>query len=137
MALIELLDIGGEGRHLVAWNLNPRSVKTLGLSRGKPIPRLILARAEAIPLPARSVNVVLVERSPLKAEALHEIKRIVVQGGTIILRHALPPRSDPHRTACELLKGRIRQRKILVATHALQETVIQYHTSRQAKISCR
>lgn len=35
-------------------------------SRGKPIPRLILGRAEAIPLPALSVKVILVERTPLR-----------------------------------------------------------------------
>ena len=33
-----ILDIGGEGRHPDAWNLNPRKTKTLGPDRGLPIP---------------------------------------------------------------------------------------------------
>jgi hypothetical protein len=61
-----ILDIGGEGRHPTAWNLNPRATKTLGPDRGEPIPRLIRGRGESIPLPDRSVDVVIVEQTPLQ-----------------------------------------------------------------------
>lgn len=49
-----LLDIGGEGSHSEAWNLNPSCVRTLGPRRGLPIPKLILGRAKTIPFPNQS-----------------------------------------------------------------------------------
>jgi hypothetical protein len=55
------LDIGGEGRHAEAWNLNPSPVKTLGPEKGLPIPRRIAGRANAIPLPDHSVDRIIVE----------------------------------------------------------------------------
>ena len=86
------LGIGGEGRHEHAGNLNPSPTKTLSPSRGELIPRHIPGRAEAIPLPDQSVDRVIVERTPLKKTSLKEIARIVHVHGTIILRHATPPR---------------------------------------------
>lgn len=40
-SIIELLDIGGEGRYLDAWNLNHNRMKTLGPEKRSPIPRRI------------------------------------------------------------------------------------------------
>ena len=56
-----ILDIGGEGRHPEAWNLNPRSRKTVGKQRGELIPLLIQGRGESIPLADRTVDVLIVE----------------------------------------------------------------------------
>lgn len=56
---IRQLDIGGEGRYPEAWNVNPRATKTLGSDAGHPIPNLIKGRAEAIPLPDSSVELIL------------------------------------------------------------------------------
>lgn len=120
-----VLDIGGEGRHSEAWNLNPSRVRTLGPRRGLPIPKLIPGRAEAIPLPDQSVAVILVERTPLRTESLLEIDRVIRADGTIVLRHAVPPIDEPHRTACELLRGRVSQRRYLVAGRWMQETMFQ------------
>lgn len=122
-AMIALLDVGGEGRHLAAWNLNPRRYKTRGPARGAPIPRLILGRAEAIPLPDQSVGMVIVERTPLLGGGLDEIERVLESTGIVLLRHARPPGHDPHRQACERLAGRVEQQVLHVSGYALQQTV--------------
>ena len=119
------LDIGGEGRHHDAWNLNPSLVKTRGPDRGSPIPRLIRGRSDAIPLADNSVDRIIVERTPLRVDALREINRVVSPRGTIILRHAVPPGVDPHRTAAHLLRGRMRQRKIRIHGTWVQESEFQ------------
>ncbi len=59
------LDIGGEGRHKAAINLNRNRRKTLGAGRGEPIPQLVVGRADAIPLADKSVDYIIVERTPL------------------------------------------------------------------------
>lgn len=118
-----MLDVGGEGRHQMAWNLNPSPVKTLGPSRGKPIPRLILGRAEAIPLPDKSVDRLIVERTPLRRRALEEVGRVIRPTGCVILRHAVPPDIDPHRLAIRVLAGRTQQRTVHVSGQRVQETV--------------
>lgn len=88
-----------------------------------PIPRLILGRADAIPLLNGSVDRVIAERTPLRKRALLEIRRVIAADATVILRHALPPNLDPHRLAYEILPGRIQQRIILRGSRCLQETV--------------
>lgn len=118
-----ILDIGGEGRHAQAWNLNPSPVRTLGSQRGSAIPRLILGRAEQIPLPDKSVNLIISERTPLRAEAYLEIKRVLSSDGFIVLRHAVPPGFDPHREAYRHLPRRLHQRTIALARCSLQETL--------------
>ena len=117
------LDIGGEGRHHGAWNLNPRRLKTKGVGRGTPIPRLILGRAEAIPLPGESVDRVIVERTPLRRKSLQEIRRVITATGTIILRHTVPPHIDPHRLAIQVLSGRRQQRTVHIDGQWLQKTI--------------
>lgn len=117
-----ILDIGGEGRYPEAWNLNPSAVKTLGTNRGLPIPRRIAGRAEAIPLPANSVQKVIVERTPLRSAALQEIARVIANDGIIILRHIRHPYYDPHSLARELLPGTVIMRICCLGGQELQET---------------
>ena len=57
-----VLDIGGEGRHPGAINLNRVRHKTLGPERGHPIPQLVVGRADAIPLADHSIDRVIIER---------------------------------------------------------------------------
>ena len=93
------LDIGGEGGHPGAVNLNPARYKTLGPERGRPIPRLIVGRADAIPFADKSVSQVIVERTPLSRQALAEIARVVAPGGVVFLTHVPLPAADRHALA--------------------------------------
>ena len=64
-----VVDIGGEGRHPDAWNVNPSRRKTFGLRRGQPIPRLLPGRGEAIPLPDGKADVIIVDGGPFLGAA--------------------------------------------------------------------
>jgi hypothetical protein len=119
------LDIGGEGRHAQALNLNCRRHKTLGSRRGQPIPRLILARADRIPLADHSVARVIVERTPLSRAALAEVRRVIAPGGVVILRHVPLPEADRHAAARRMLPGRARRRRQSIPGQSVQETRIE------------
>jgi len=115
-----LLDIGGEGRYVDAWNLNPSQVKTLGSDKGKPIPRLILGRAQDIPLFDQSVDRIVAEQTPLPRRALAEIARVIAPGGEIVLRHVPLPMIDTHAEAQRLLPG-----TVCVTIHKVRRCVLQ------------
>jgi ubiquinone/menaquinone biosynthesis C-methylase UbiE len=116
------LDIDGEGRHNEALNLNPSPVKTLGREKGMPIPRRIVGRAEAIPLPDHSVDRIILERTPLRRDAVDEIIRVIAPHGKIILLHVPYPGLNPHRLARRLIRGRVSVRKVIIGSQMLQET---------------
>ena len=120
-----VLDVGGEGRHPQAWNLNPSPVKTLGNQRGQPIPRHLYARADAIPLADRSVDRLIVERTPLRAAACRDIARVIASPGVVVLRHVRSPIGDPHGLAKQIILGRVSQRDITLGNRIVQETVIR------------
>ena len=120
-----VLDVGGEGRHPEAWNLNPSAVRTVGPHRGQPIPRHLSGRADNIPCPDQSVDRLIAERTPLRQPALREIARVISPSGMIILRHALPPRVDPHALAREVLPGEVTCSLIRLGGQLLQETVFR------------
>ena len=124
------MDIGGEGRYSDAWNLNPRATRTLGVDSGLPIPNLIKGSAEAIPLPDSSVELILVERTPLREQSFLEIARIAAPTARVILRHARPPWSDPHQRAARYLGPPIQQRRTRIGAQEVQESefVIQSKT---------
>lgn|GEM_PF-1952454 len=120
-----VLDVGGEGRHPAAWNLNRRQERSgAGRSAG-PIPRLILARTDAMPLADGTVDLAIVERTPLRAEALRELNRVVKPDGAILLRHAITPAGDPHRVARRYLGGTVARRVFVHRGHRIQETIIR------------
>lgn len=119
-----VLDIGGEGRHPGAWNLNPRTHRTLGAGSGRPIPRLIRGRGESIPLPDGSVDVLIVERTPLRSATLREMLRVAKPSATAILRHAITPAGDPHRLAFQLLKGTVTRRMTTIGRQRVRETIV-------------
>jgi hypothetical protein len=120
-----ILDIGGEGRHPEAWNLNPRIRKTVGSQRGELIPLLIRGRGESIPLADGIVDALIVERTPLRVTTLTEMLRVARPMATIVLRHANAHRRDPHHLAVRMLKGIVQQRPAMIGQQAVQETVIQ------------
>jgi hypothetical protein len=119
-----ILDIGGEGRHAGAWNLNPRTRRTIGNDSGQPIPRLIRGRGESIPLRDKSVDVLIVERTPLLMATLREMLRVAKPSATAILRHAVTPLGDPHRLALQILQGKHRRRITMIAGQPVWQTVV-------------
>lgn len=119
-----VLDIGGEGRHADAWNLNPSRVRTLGPDKGRLIPRLIVGRADAVPLCDQSVDHVLVERAPLTRAAVREIARVVAPGGTVVLRHVLMPQRDSHNFARHIMPGQASERRLWIGGKLIQQTEI-------------
>jgi hypothetical protein len=120
-----ILDIGGEGRHRAAWNLNPRTHRTCGPRRGEPIPRLIHARGDRIPLADRSVDVLIVERTPLLRSTLDEIKRVARPSASVILRHALSGVTDPHRLALQVLEGTATRSITRIGGTRVNQTVVR------------
>ena len=124
-----ILDIGGEGRHSEAWNLNPRSRKSLGQQRGELIPRLIQGRSECIPLPDGCVQVLIVERTPLRLATLLEMSRVASPSARVILRHSNAHQRDPHKLAVQTLKGAVEQRTVMIGRQSVQETIIRLSPS--------
>jgi len=119
-----IVDIGGEGRHPEAWNVNPSPNKTFGSRRGEPIPRLIQSRAEAMPLPDQKADIIIVERAPLSRASIEQIRRIARPRAVILLRHARPFGMDPHRLAKRMLHGRHLEEKCLIGSKTYQQTII-------------
>jgi len=119
-----IVDLGGEGRHPEAWNLNPRSTRSFGPHAGEPIPRLICGRGESIPLADGSVDLLIAERTPLVLATLREIRRVVKPEGTVVLRHVVGPLGDPHRVAVRVLQGNLQTRTTRIGRHEVQETTI-------------
>jgi hypothetical protein len=116
------VDIGGEGRHPGALNINPSRNKTLGVDRGSVIPNVIVARADRLPLADRSVARVIVERTPLSRASLAEIARVIAPRGTIELAHVPLPDADRHALALALLPGRVERRRRQIGGQWVQET---------------
>ena len=117
-----VLDVGGEGRHVRAWNINPCSLKTAGDARGQPIPHWIRGRADDIPLPSGVVDWLIVERTPLSKRALEELARVVAPAGRITLRHVPLPWKDRHALARQVLPGRAYRRMTRIGGTLVQET---------------
>jgi ubiquinone/menaquinone biosynthesis C-methylase UbiE len=120
-----VLDIGGEGRRATAINLNRSRYKTLGPNRGELIPRLIVGRADAIPLDDHSVTRVVVERTPLSPAAIAEIARVVAPGGVVVLAHVPLDHGDRHARAIAALAGNVQRRSARLFGQRVQVTRIR------------
>lgn len=81
------LDIGGEGRHAGAINVNPARVTSTTGGPGRPVPNLVLGRGEALPIASGVADVVTVEHAPLRPGAADEIARVLKPGGIVRLLH--------------------------------------------------
>lgn len=121
-----VLDIGGEGRHTDAWNINRCTTQTLGPNAGRPIPRLIVARADALPFPDKCVRSLIVERTPLTRAAARELSRVVQSDGQIVLRHVPFADRDRHEPALAILGGNAQQRTTTISGQRVLETTIRY-----------
>jgi hypothetical protein len=109
-----VVDVGGEGRHELASNINFSHFQTIGRDTGRPIPRWLGGRADNIPLPRGVVNWLIVERTPLSKAALREFARVIAPTGRITLRHAPLPWKDRHALAKAMLPGQVCQRLFLI-----------------------
>lgn len=125
-----IVDIGGEGRHPEAWNINPSPFKTFGPRRGEPIPRLIRSRGEAVPLPDHQVDMIIVERTPLSRTSIEQIRRIASPQAVLVLRHARAFDRDPHRIAKEMLPGTYYEQKCIIGSRTYQQTIIALEAER-------
>ncbi|EGF24903.1 MULTISPECIES: class I SAM-dependent methyltransferase [Rhodopirellula] len=104
---VAFLDVGGEGRYATAVNLNPSAEKTLGPDKGQPIPNRIDGRAEDIPLPESSVKTIVVERTPLKNEAIEEIARVAADDATLVFRRPVDKHFNPHARVKKHIDGEV------------------------------
>ncbi len=120
------IDIGGEGRHEEAWNINPSRIVTLGTNCGQPIPKLIVARADALPFSESSVNSVILERTPLTTATAREISRVVCSDGQVVLRHVPLPGRDRHQSALQILAGTTQRNMTRVHGQEVLETTILF-----------
>ncbi|MBX3412496.1 MAG: methyltransferase domain-containing protein [Pirellulales bacterium] len=118
------IDIGGEGRHAHAWNVNTAGTKTIGRERGEPIPRLIVAHASRLPFAKASVDEVFLERTPLTRAALLEIARVVRVGGRVVLRHVPYDDRDRHALAIRLIPGAVTRGAATLGSQTVLETII-------------
>jgi hypothetical protein len=64
------------------------------------------------------------KRTPLRVATLVEIGRIAKRGSTVILRHASPPWSNPHRLALRILQGNVERITARIGRQILRETTI-------------
>ncbi len=119
-----VLDIGGEGRHPHAWNINRSATRTLGQAAGEPIPRVIVARADNLPFPDNHIQSIIVERTPVTRAAAHEISRVIQPGGQVVLRHVPLPDRDRHGPVLAVLRGEVRRRSTKIHGQMVQETTI-------------
>lgn len=123
--MIALLDIGGEGRYATAMNLNPSGEKTLGPDKGTAIPNWIGGRAEDIPLPDRSVQAIVMERTPLRKEAIDEIARVATEDATLVFRHTVDQPSDPHARIVERISGKAEVARVTLDGQPVQQLTIR------------
>lgn len=121
-----VLDIGGEGRHAQAWNVNRCRTQTLGRHAGEPIPRLIVARADALPFADNCVKSLIVERTPLTRAAARELSRVIQPEGQIVLRHVPLADRDRHEPTLAILGGKAQQRTTKIYGQPVLETKIQF-----------
>jgi len=122
---LSLLDVGGEGKHPAAWNLNISEFKTLGPDRGQLIPKWIAGNCNKIPLPDCSVRHLIMERVPLLKMAVVEIQRVIMPAGTIELRHAFYSGSHPHQLIRSLVDGEFTVGHVTIGGLRYEETIIR------------
>lgn len=101
------IDVGGEGAHAAAWNLNPSARVTMpGSTAGSPIPRLIRGSGEQMPLRDGSVAHLVLEHAPISEQTAAEIARVMARGGLVELRNPLMGGARVlHRSVLEALGG--------------------------------
>jgi hypothetical protein len=86
-ALPIILDIGGEGRHIGAINLNPTPLTSTTGEPGRVIDGWVPGFGDQIPLPDHSVNQIYLENAPVSIKTLKEMRRVLAENSEIHLLH--------------------------------------------------
>lgn len=119
------LDIGGEGRHPEAWNLNISRLQTLGPEKGLPIRRWIFGRSTCLPFADGTVDRIIMEKTPLTRVAIGEMVRVLKPGGEIVLRHFHGGGEHPHGWARKMIRGQVSIGRARLRNQWVEETVIR------------
>lgn len=97
------LDIGGEGRYPLAYNINPFS--STG-ANGAAFPRVIRSLGEQLPIRSGSVHRITVENTPLRPGIEHEIIRVLAPGGIVELDHPADYAAEAHQPIIAAMQAR-------------------------------
>ena len=104
-----VIDIGGEGAHKGAINLNPGLTTTTTGRPGQPIPNLVQGFAEKLPFASRSADRLIVESAPLRPGAAAEMARVIRPGGVVRLMHPSEYAAQSHKGVVQAIGGRMVQ----------------------------
>lgn len=121
-----VIDIGGEGRHPAAINVNPGFTTTTTGRAGRPIPNLVQGVGEKLPFPARAADTIIVENAPLRPETIAELARVIKPGGAVRLVHPSEYAAKVHQAAVRAIGERVHQR----TADGVTTTVVAGSTSR-------
>jgi len=104
-----VIDIGGEGRHADALNVNPFRVTTTTGAPGRPIPNHVPFDGKRLPFGDRSVDIIHLENSPIRPDTIAEIKRVLRPGGEIRLVGPEDVSASLHQQIADAVGGRVFQ----------------------------
>jgi len=84
------VDVGGEGAHTGAINVNPSPIGSAdGLVPGRAIPNHVAGSSTSIPLPDASVARLVLERSTIEPGTGAEIARVMRPGGEVRIQTSM------------------------------------------------
>jgi RHS repeat-associated protein len=116
------IDIGGEGAHVEAINLNPSTVtSTQGANL---IPRRVPGVGERLPFSSRTADVITLEGAPLRPGAAEEIGRVIRPGGEVTLVNPSDYAAAAHQRVADVLRGSVTR----TVTNDVTTTVIRVPT---------
>ena len=101
------LDIGGEGRHFNAVNLNPSTHTTCLSGPQLPIPNHLQGRGESIPCSDCSVFLITIENTEITEDMTIEIKRVLDAHGIIRLIHPTGYAAEAHSYVATIVNGKV------------------------------
>jgi len=104
-----VIDVGGEGAHRGAINLNPNLTTSTTGAPGRPIPNLVLGVGERLPFASHSADTLIVESAPVRAGSAQELARVIRPGGTIRLVHPSDYARAAHQSVIDAVVGTVMQ----------------------------
>jgi RHS repeat-associated protein len=113
------IDIGGEGAHPEAINLNPTNVTST--NEATLIPRRVPGVGERLPFSSRTADVITLEGAPLRPGAAEEIGRVIRPGGEVTLVNPSDYATAAHQRVADVLRGNVTQ----TVTNDITTTVIR------------